>query len=84
MPPLVSQMGADATVQMSVLQPPAQVAAALTVAAGAPSGVDAVIDCAGFESTMQASRGREHWGSHDGVCVLTAAMGYLSALKGPP
>lgn len=49
------QLGADLAQQTSVLEAPAAIAAALRAEAGAADGFDAVIDCAGFEQTMQAS-----------------------------
>lgn len=47
------QLGADTELLTSVLQQPADVAASLKEAAGAPEGFEVVIDCAGFEQTMQ-------------------------------
>lgn len=52
---LAKQLGADAALQASALAVPADAAAALREAAGAPDGFEVVIDCAGFESTMQVA-----------------------------
>lgn len=54
-PLLVSapQLGADAALQTSVLGAPEEVAAQLRAAAGAPDGFEVVIDCAGFQASMQ-------------------------------
>lgn len=52
---LARQLGADLAQQTSVLEAPAAIAAALRAEAGAADGFDAVIDCAGFEQTMQVA-----------------------------
>ncbi|PRW59528.1 Sorbitol dehydrogenase [Chlorella sorokiniana] len=52
---LAKQLGADATLQTSVLGRAEDVAAELRQAAAAPDGFEVVIDCAGFQQTMQAA-----------------------------
>lgn len=51
------QLGADACLQTSVLGQPEDVAAELRRTAGAPDGFEVVIDCAGFQQTMQVGPG---------------------------
>lgn len=49
----LAQLGADATLQTSVLTQPEDVAAELQRASDASNGFQVVIDCAGFQQTMQ-------------------------------
>ncbi len=50
---LASRLGATATVRVDPAAPPDRAAASLKAAFGGGEGPDIVIDCAGFESTMQ-------------------------------
>ncbi len=50
---LASRLGATSTLKVDPAAPPDQAAANLKAAFGGAEGPDIVIDCAGFESTMQ-------------------------------
>ena len=50
---LASRMGATTTLRVDPGAPPEQAAASLKAAFGGSEGPDIVIDCAGFEGTMQ-------------------------------
>ncbi|EFN56178.1 hypothetical protein CHLNCDRAFT_30796 [Chlorella variabilis] len=52
---LARQLGASAALQVSPDQQPADIALALMAAADAPDGFDVVVDCAGFQQTMQTA-----------------------------
>ena len=71
---LASQMGATATLQVDPATPPDQAAASLKAAFRGGEGPDIVIDCAGFESTMQVVLWTFNFGVAVGCAVASASV----------